>query len=127
MKANIALKALLYGFGFLASGAYAQTTVAFNSIPTNNACPYPWAITLTPNKKCTPVTIAPQDAKTLSCTFIGATTPNGAYQWAANATISTPEVCTFHSCTPAAITLTCSTPGASAAAQKKRDITLKKK
>lgn len=40
MKANSALKVLLCGLGFLAGGAYTQNKVAFNSIPTNNACPY---------------------------------------------------------------------------------------
>ena len=77
--------------------------VRFEGVPTSNSCGYPWVLTLV---GCD-TWIGPHGAKTLDCTTNLIRTPNGDFAGPPGVAIYPGNVCFFHMCGNASITLTC--------------------
>lgn len=94
--------------GLAAGAPAAAQVISFNSVPTSNACPYPWAITLQPQPPIQ--TLAPGAATVLNRNVTGLATPFGPFTAPASRTIHPGYFCFFENCTAGvSITLTCAT------------------
>ncbi|MFN3583339.1 hypothetical protein [Phenylobacterium sp.] len=94
--------------GLMAGTPAAAQIISFNSVPTSNTCPYPWAITLQPQPPIQ--TLAPGAATVLNRNVNGLQTPFGPFAAPPSRTIHPGYFCFFENCTAGvSITLTCAT------------------